>query len=112
MQGLFYSVTATFTTLVLALILFVVEHYQQFSSSDLHEAQQTRAQAVFLLEALRDDVQHMVVAGNDMELSDFSCRVNMTRNGRTRVFTFPTLRQLDPEEEPSIVQVTYISTLR
>ena len=108
MQGLFYSVTATFTTLVFALILFVSEHFYKPSSSEFNNAPQTRAHAIRLLETLRTDVENMVVhVSQKEEEGSYECHVNMTRSGRTRVFTFPTLRQL-PDEEPAVVQVTYV----
>lgn len=106
MHGLFYSVTATFTTLVFALFLFVSEQFSN-SSSDFDNAPQTRAHAIRLLETLRKDVQHMILSDEVMEQHGFTCEVNVTPNGRTRTFTFPTLRQATPEEEPRLVQVTY-----
>jgi len=107
MQGLFNSVTATFTTLVFALALFVVEHYQQFSYADLGDARQTRAQATHFLETLEQDVANMLALVQAPETSSFACRVSMTRNGRTRFFTFPTLSQSEKGKYPEIVQVTY-----
>lgn len=107
MQGLFYSVTATFTTLVLAIFLFVVEHYQQFSSIDLGDARQSKAQATLFLETLESDLVNMFSLTNSTEGDSFSCRVSMTRNGRTRFFTFPTIRKVSGKSMPDIVQVTY-----
>ena len=106
MHGLFYSVTATFTTLVFALVLFVSDQFSG-TSSDFYNAPQTRAHAIRLLETLRKDVQHMILSDEVLESGTFTCQVNVTRNGRTRIFTFPTLRQHGPDEAPKIVQVTY-----
>lgn len=107
MQGLFYSVTATFTTLVLAVFLFVVEHYQQFSSVDLGDPRQSKAQATLFLETLESDLVNMFSLTSSTEGDSFSCRVSMTRNGRTRFFTFPTIRKTSGKSMPEIVQVTY-----
>ena len=106
MHGLFYSVTATFTTLVFALFLFVSEQFTN-STSEFYNAPQTRAHAIRLLETLRKDVQHMILSEDVLKNDTYSCQVNVTRNGRTRIFTFPTLRQTSPDEEPRVVQVTY-----
>lgn len=106
MQGLFYSVTATFTTLVLALILFVADHYNQFSAPELNDAEQTKEQAIFFLEAIKMDVENMVFL-SDATTTDSSCRISMTRNGRTRMFTFPTRIRREGNPKPEIVQVTY-----
>ena len=106
MQGLFYSVTATFTTLVLALTLFVVEHYNQFSATELNDAEQTKEQALFFLEAIKMDVENMESL-NDAPTTDSSCRISMTREGRTRMFTFPTRIKRQGNDKPEIVQVTY-----
>ncbi len=106
MQGLFYSVTATFTTLVLALILFVAEHYKQLSAPELNDAEQTKEQAIFFLEAIQKDVENMVFLNNNSNL-DGSCRISMTREGRTRMFTFPTLVSPKNASKSEIVQVTY-----
>ena len=103
MQGLFYSVTATFTTLVLALILFVVEQYNQFSSPELNDAEQTKEQAIFFLESIKTDVENMVIP----DPSDSGCRISMTRNGRTRMFTFPTLVKHKGTNKSEVIQVTY-----
>lgn len=105
MQGLFYSVTATFTTLVLALILFVVEHYNQLSAPELNDANQTKEQAIFFLEAIKADVENMVFPADVS--ADGSCRISMTRNGRTKLFTFPTLVKRSASGQPEVVQVTY-----
>ena len=104
MQGLFYSVTATFTTLVLALILFVVEHYNRMSPPELNDAEQTQEQAIFFLEAIKADVENMVLPDND---AAGSCRISMTRNGRTKLFTFPTMIRRQGNDRPERVQVTY-----
>ena len=104
MQGLFYSVTATFTTLVLALVLFVVDYYQESSSPELVDAQLTKAQAIDLLEALQQDIYNMVPPD---QAASFKCHVSMTRNGRTKQFTFPTLHRPGNGEAPRVVQVTY-----
>ncbi|MEM8488150.1 MAG: hypothetical protein AAF564_21550, partial [Bacteroidota bacterium] len=106
MQGLFYSVTATFTTLVLALILFVVEQYDRISAPDLNDAEQTKEQAIFFLESIKTDVENMVLL-ETAEAEDSRCRISMTRNGRTKVFTFPTLITRTGQRQPEIVQVTY-----
>lgn len=106
MQGLFYSVTATFTTLVLALTLFVVEQYDQWSAPELNDAEQTKEQAIFFLESIKSDVENMVFLDTDAA-KDGSCSISMTRNGRTKMFTFPTLIQLNNGVKPEIVQVTY-----
>ncbi len=106
MQGLFYSVTATFTTLVLALILFVVEQYNQLSSPELNDAEQTKEQAIFFLESMKTDVENMVFLEDSHPMSG-SCSISMTRNGRTRMFTFPTVIQHTGSNESEIVQVTY-----
>ena len=108
MQGLFYSVTATFTTLVFALILFVSEQFYKPSSTEFYNAPQTRAHAIELLETLSEDVQNMILTEGLSGSSSFTCHVNMTRNGRTRVFSFPTLRRQEPGADPDIVQVTYV----
>ena len=105
MHGLFYSVTATFTTLVFALLFFVSNQFS--SSSDFYNAPQTRAHAIRILETLRKDVQHMVLSDEVLENSAFSCQVNVTEDGRTRMFSFPTLRQNGVDETPQVVQVTY-----
>lgn len=107
MQGLFYSVTATFTTLIIAIFLFVAEHVDQSSTSHFQKAHQTRAHAVELLESLRSDIQHIVLPEPGSELHS-TCQVSLNRNGRTREFTFPTLRSVHPDEAPRVVQVTYV----
>ena len=107
MHGLFYSVTATFTTLVFALFLFVSEQFSSSSPSELYNAPQTRAHAIRLLETLRKDVQHLMLTPNVDAQTDFSCRVKVDRDGKTHSFTFPTLRIAGPGEEAEIVQVTY-----
>lgn len=106
MQGLFYSVTATFTTLVLALILFVVEQYDRLSAPDLNDAEQTKEQAIFFLESIKTDVENMVLL-DTADQDDSNCSISMTRNGRTKVFTFPTLITRPGQRQPEIVQVTY-----
>ncbi len=106
MQGLFYSVTATFTTLVLALILFVVEHYDRMSAPELNDAEQTKEQAIFFLEAIKTDVENMVLHHQDFAV-DGACHVSMTRNGRTKLFTFPTMIHRKGSDQPELVQVTY-----
>ncbi len=106
MQGLFYSVTATFTTLVLALILFVVEHYDRMSAPELNDANQTKEQAIFFLEAIKTDVENMVLQQQD-NMVDGACRVSMTRNGRTKLFTFPTMIRRKGSDRSELVQVTY-----
>ena len=106
MQGLFYSVTATFTTLVLALILFVVEQYDRLSAPDLNDAEQTKEQAIFFLESIKSDVENMVLLEAD-QAGDTRCRISMTRNGRTKVFTFPTLITRPGQRQAEVVQVTY-----
>ena len=60
MQGLFYSVTATFTTLVLALVFFVADQYNQLSAPELSDAEHTKEQAIFFLETMTSDVENMV----------------------------------------------------
>ena len=105
MQGLFYSVTATFTTLVLALILFVVEQYNRFSAPELNEAEQTKEQAIYFLEAIKTDVENMAFL-QDVTSQNDGCSISMTRNGRTKMFTFPT-RIKKPGKAEEIVQVTY-----
>ena len=107
MQGLFYSVTATFTTLVLALILFVVEHYHQFSSTELADAQHTKAQAIDFLEVIQRDISRMADVTRLGASEDYTCHVSMTRNGRTKSFSFPMIQHLEAGESPDIVQVTY-----
>ena len=107
MQGLFYSITATFTTLVLALVLFVVEHYQQFSSPELADAQQTKTQAIDFLEAFQQDIAGLVDVSSLGLQTPYSCHVSMTRNGRTKQFTFPTLSKIEGSDSPEIFQVTY-----
>ena len=106
MHGLFYSVTATFTTLVFALLFFLSDQFSS-STSDFYNAPQTRSHAIRLLETLRRDVENMVLSEEVMESGNFTCQVNVTRNGRTQIFSFPTLRQNSLDEEPRIVQVTY-----
>lgn len=107
MHSLFYSVTATFTTLVFALILFVSEQFSSSTPSELYNAPQTRAHAIRLLETLRKDVQHLHLAQDLADESPFSCRVQVDTDGRTHSFTFPTVRMSGPDEEAKIVQVTY-----
>ena len=107
MQGLFYSITATFTTLVLALVVFVFEHYQQFSAVDLLDAQQTKTQAIDFLETLQKDIASMVDVSHLEAAGAFTCHVSMTRNGRTKQFTFPTLAPAVGNEPAQVVQVTY-----
>ena len=107
MHGLFYSVTATFTTLVFALFLFVSEQFSTPSPSTLYNAPQTRAHAIRLLETLRKDVQHLILDQEIENQTGFSCRVQVDRDGRTHSFTFPTLRVSGPNEEAKVVQVTY-----
>jgi len=107
MQGLLYSVTATFTTIVLAIVVFAVEHYHQFSSNELVDTQRTKAQAIDFLEAFQKDISNMVDISRLDHSGRYSCHVSMTRNGRTRQFTFPTLIQRKADESPHIVQVTY-----
>ena len=106
MHSLFYSVTATFTTLVFALILFVSEQFSS-SPSELYNAPQTRAHAIRLLETLRKDVQHLILVEDATNAAAFSCTVQVDRDGRTHAFTFPTLRMAGPDEEAKVVQVTY-----
>lgn len=107
MHSLFYSVTATFTTLVFALILFVSEQFSTSTSSELYNAPQTRAHAIRLLETLRKDVQHLILTQELADENAFTCRVQVDRDGRTHSFTFPTLRMAGPDEEAKVVQVTY-----
>ena len=107
MHGLFYSVTATFTTLVFALFLFVSEQFSTSTPSELYNAPQTRAHAIRLLETLRKDVQHLILTQDLENQNAFTCRVQVDRDGKTHSFTFPTLRMAGPDEEAKVVQVTY-----
>lgn len=107
MHGLFYSVTATFTTLVFALFLFVSEQFSTSSTSELYNAPQTRAHAIRLLETLRKDVQHLILSQDAGIQNEISCSVQVDRDGKTHSFTFPTLRIAGPEEEAKVVQITY-----
>ena len=101
MHGLFYSVTATFTTLLFALFLFLSEQFADVSST-LYNAPQARAHAIRLLETLRKDIQH--VQTQDV---NGTCGLTIARDGHTRYFTFPTLRMPGPDAELQEVQVTY-----
>ncbi|MEZ4700132.1 MAG: hypothetical protein R2834_07360 [Rhodothermales bacterium] len=108
MQGLFYSVTTTFSALVLTLFLYVIQHKEELATNRAQEAYMAQAQAAYFIQSLQDDIENMFTpeAGAGSE-SPVTCRLSMTRNGRTRSFTFPTLRYRNGDSEPSIVHVTY-----
>jgi hypothetical protein len=104
MQGLFYSVTATFSALILTLFLYVVQHKEELTTSRVQETYMAQAQAAYFIESLREDIENMFTPqGADAA----TCQLRMTRNGRTRRFTFPTLRYLRGESTPTVVHVTY-----
>lgn len=105
MQGLFYSVTTTFSALVLTLFLYVVQHKEELASSRVEEAYMAQAQAAYFIQTLQEDIENMFTPDGGQDA--MTCRLSMTRTGRTRSFTFPTLRHLNGETTPSIVHVTY-----
>lgn len=108
MQGLFFSVTTTFSALVLTLALYVHQHHEELVLDPAQEAYRAQAQATYFIQTLQEDIENML-PGTRATVSDeeVTCRLSMTRDGRTRSFTFPTVRYLKGESTPSIVHVTY-----
>ncbi len=91
---------------MLTLILYVVQHRQELSTPHDDTAYLARAQAAYFIQTLQNDIENMYTPSGSGVSDETTCELRMSRNGRTRSFTFPTLRYLDGAT-PTIVHVTY-----